>query len=89
MPGPSRTHFVDTWGVDKGRTEKLLWLGCGRERSATKKLVFLVSFHEGFDGFLAALGADLQVVAVVRERLLAPLASSDSRRFHLGDLFEQ
>ena len=50
---------------------------------------FLVCFHEGVDGFLAALGTDLQVVAVVRERLFAPLAASDSRRFHFRDLFEQ
>jgi len=50
---------------------------------------FLMCFHEGFDGFLAALGADLQVVAVVRERLFAPLATPDSRCLHFRDLFEQ
>jgi len=50
---------------------------------------FLVRFHEGVDGFLAALWANFQVVAIVRERLFAPLAPFDSWCFHLGDLFEQ
>ena len=46
-------------------------------------------FHEGVDGFLAALGADLQVVPIVRERLVAPLAPFDSGGLHLRDFFEQ
>jgi len=49
----------------------------------------LVCFHESVDGFLAALWTDLQVVAIVRQRLLTPLAAPYSRRFHLRDLFEQ
>jgi hypothetical protein len=46
-------------------------------------------FDEGFDGFLAALRADLQVIPVVGERLVAPLTSLDSRGLHLGEFFEQ
>ena len=49
----------------------------------------LVEFHEGGDGFLAALGAYFQVVSVVGQRLFAPLATSDSRGLHLRDFFEQ
>ena len=49
----------------------------------------LVGFHEGVDGFLSTLGADLQVVPVVGEGLVAPFASLDSRGLHLGDFFEQ
>ena len=49
----------------------------------------LVCFHEGVDGFFPALGANFQVVAIVRERLFAPPAPFDSWCFHLGDLFEQ
>ena len=49
----------------------------------------LVRFHEDVDGFLAALGADLQVVPVVRERLFAPLAPLDTRGLHLRNFFEQ
>jgi hypothetical protein len=49
----------------------------------------LVRFHEEVDGFLAALGTDLQVVPVVRKGLFAPLAPLDTRGFHLRDFFEQ
>jgi hypothetical protein len=35
------------------------------------------------------LWANLEVVAVVRERLFAPLAPFDSWCFHFRDLFEQ
>jgi len=49
----------------------------------------LVGFHEGVDGFLSALGADLQVIAIVGERLAAPLAPFDSRGLHFRDFFEQ
>jgi hypothetical protein len=49
----------------------------------------LVRFHEDVDGFLAALGADLQVVAVVRKWLFAPLAPFDTRGLHLRNFFEQ
>ena len=49
----------------------------------------LVRFHEALDGFLAALGADLQVVPVVRKRLFAPLAPFDTRGLHLRNFFEQ
>ena len=61
----------------------------GERRGTPLDYGALVRFNEDVDGFLAALGADLQVVALVRERLLAPLAASDSRRFHFRDLFEQ
>ena len=63
-------------------------MGCG-VRESPHPILFLVCFHEGVDGFLSALRADLQMVALVRERLFAPLAASDSRRFHFRDLFEQ
>ena len=62
-------------------------MGAGREKPHNQ--VGSVCFHEGVDGFLAALRADFQVVAVVRECLFAPLAASDSGCFHLGNLFEQ
>jgi len=49
----------------------------------------LVGFHEGVDGFPAALGADLQVVSIVRKWLFAPLAPLDTRGLHLRNFFEQ
>ena len=49
----------------------------------------LVSFHEGVYGYLSTLGADLQVIAIVGKRLVAPLTPSDSWGLHLGDFFEQ
>ena len=67
---------------------KKRWFGCG-VGEPPQPSCFLMCFHERVDGFLAALGADLQVVAVVRERLFTPLAAPDSRCFHLRDLFEQ
>ena len=61
------------------------------ERGLAKPSRFagLVCFHEGVDGFLSALGADLQVITIVGERLAAPLAPFDSRCLHLRDFFEQ
>jgi len=49
----------------------------------------LMRLHEGSDRFLPTLRADLQVVAVVRQRLMAPLAPSDLGRLHLRNLFKQ
>ena len=49
----------------------------------------LVRFHEGGDGFLPALRADLQMVAVIREGLVAPLTSFNPRGLHLRDFFKQ
>jgi len=49
----------------------------------------LVGFHEGVDGFPAALRTDLQVVPIVRKWLFAPLAPLDTRGLHLRNFFEQ
>jgi hypothetical protein len=49
----------------------------------------LVGFHESVDGYLSTLGADLQVIAIVGERLVAPLTPSDPWGLHLRDFFEQ
>jgi len=49
----------------------------------------LVCFHESVDRRSPALGADLEVVPVVWERLVAPLTSPNPRSLHLGNLFEQ
>jgi hypothetical protein len=48
----------------------------------------LMRFHEGGDRFLTTLRADFQVVAIVRQRLMAPLTPSDLRRLHLRYFFE-
>jgi len=61
----------------------------GERREPRLATGVLVRFHEDVDGFLAALGADLQVVPVVRKRLFAPLAPFDTRGLHLRNFFEQ
>ena len=61
----------------------------GERRGPRLTTGVLVRFHEDVDGFLAALGADLQVVPIVRKRLLAPLAPFDTRGLHLRNFFEQ
>jgi hypothetical protein len=61
----------------------------GRRDGGPVKPWVLVCFDEGVDGFLAALGADLQVVPIVWERLVAPLTPLDSGGLHLGEFFEQ
>jgi hypothetical protein len=76
-------------GRDTPKWLKMVCWWCCGEVEIPQTGWLLVRFHEGVDGFLAALGADLQVVAIVREGLLAPLASLDSGGFHLGDFFEQ
>jgi hypothetical protein len=73
-------------------------LNCRKARSegpaqavlrAACRAASLMRFQEGGDGILPALGADFQVVPVVGEGLVAPLASFDSRGLHLRDFFEQ
>jgi len=61
----------------------------GERRGTPLDYGALVRFHEDVDGFLAALGADLQMVSVVRKRLFAPLAPFDPRGLHLRNFFEQ
>jgi hypothetical protein len=61
----------------------------GERRGPRLTTGVLVRFHEDVDGFLTALGANLQVVSVVRERLFAPLAPFDTRGLHLRNFFEQ
>lgn len=44
-----------------------------------------LALYEGLDAGLTASRADLQVVALVRERLVAPLAALDLRNLEFGE----